>query len=58
MQLISNFNEAENELNEPEFPDVPLLVHVTDIRDRERFVQIKKVLEADGHIQLLKSVEY
>lgn len=56
LQLMANFNPVEQELNEPEFPDMPVLVHITDIRDEERSMQIRMLLEARGG-RLLKVVE-
>lgn len=58
VQLAPNRNEAEEELNEPDFPDVLLLVNVTDILDDDRLAQLRRALEADGRISLLKTVEY
>lgn len=56
VQLMANFNPAEQELNEPEFPNMPVLAHITDIRDDERSMQIRMLLETGGG-RLLKIVE-
>ena len=58
VSLMHNFNEMEQELDMPDYPDVPILLDLADIRSEERFAELRMMLEASDRIRLLIEKEY